>query len=156
MQIITSTINASVQEVKRNMRILQSEDSEEDQKKRVIRNLKEAESNLERSEKVKSNWVKIMESYMDILLNINEENYANEWRLDEIDNKMRPFRKILKEALTVARKEEEKYFTTDSDSTIKDPGEKAFPNLTPRKLEFGEPPEAVYTWLEETWDTYLK
>ena len=71
MRAITSTINASVQEVKRNMRILQAEDSEEDQKKRVIRNLKEAETNLERSDKVKTNWVKIMESYMDIMLNIN-------------------------------------------------------------------------------------
>merc|ERR1711867_166816 len=118
MRAITSTINASVQEVKRNMRILQDENSEEDQKKRVIRNLKEAETNLERSDKVKSNWVKIMESYMDILLNINEENFANEWRLDEIDNKMKPFRKILKEALAVARKAEEKYFTTDSESNI--------------------------------------
>ena len=72
MRIITSTINASVQEVKRNMKILQSSDSDEDQKKRVIHSLKKAESNLEKSEKVKSNWVKIMESYMEILLNINE------------------------------------------------------------------------------------
>ena len=51
----------------------------------------------------------------------------------------------MKEALAVARKEEEKYFSTESASNIKDPGEKAFPDLMPRKLKFGEPPEAVYT-----------
>merc|ERR1711867_72723 len=34
MRAITSTINASVQEVKRNMRILESEEADEDQKKR--------------------------------------------------------------------------------------------------------------------------
>ena len=78
MRAITSTINASIQEVKRNMRILQAENSDKDQKKRAIRHLNEAETNLERSDKVKTNWVKIMDSYMEIMLNINEENSANE------------------------------------------------------------------------------
>ena len=73
---------------------------------------------------------------MDILLDIEEENYCNDWPLDVMDNRMKPFRVILKEALAVARKEEEKYFTTESASNIKDPGEKEFPDLTPRKLEF--------------------
>ena len=151
MRAITSTINAAIQEVKRNMRILQADESDEDQKKRAIRQLKEAETSLEKNEKVKTNWLRIMDSYMEIMLDINEENYCNEWRLDEIDNRMAPFRKVLKEALVVARKAEEQYFSCDSESNLKDPGEKSFPDLTPRKLEFGEPPEAVYIWLEETW-----
>ena len=128
IRIITSTINVSVQEVKRNMEILQSQDSDDDQKKRVIRSLKEAEVNLEKNEKVKTNWVKVMDLYMDILLEIDEENFCNEWRLEEMDNKMKPFRVVLKEALAVARREEDKYFSIESNSNVKDPGEKAFPD----------------------------
>ena len=96
-----------------------------------------------------------MDLYMDSLLEIDEENFANEWRLEEIDNKMKPFRVVLKEALAVARREEEKYFSIESNSNVKDPGEKAFPDLVPKKLEFGEPPEAVFQWFE-SWDLFLK
>ena len=67
---------------------------------------------------------------------------------------MKEFEKVWKEALKIIKKEEEQYFSIETQATQKDPGEKAFPDLVPKKLENGEPPESVFLWLEN-WDSFL-
>ena len=83
LRVIASTINASTQEVRRNIRILQSPDSDDEKKKKIIRQIKDAEITLEKSEKIKTNWCKIADLTTEILLEVNEENYVNEWRFSE-------------------------------------------------------------------------
>ena len=70
LRVITSTINATTQEVKRNIRIPQSPDSDDKKKKKIIRQIKEAEITLEKSKKVKTNWCKIADLTTEILLDV--------------------------------------------------------------------------------------
>ena len=102
IRVITSTVNAATQQVKMNIKVLQNSATDDEKKKKVIRQIKEAENSQEKSEKLKDSWNKLQDLYMDVMLDVEEENYANEWMYSEQEKKTLPFEKVHKEAKKIA------------------------------------------------------